>query len=84
VFGVVDAYDAMTSRRPYRQAMSREQACIEIARNAGTQFDPHVVEAFLVMIRRSPEGAYEGGDTFRSIVKRSPEAKGDALGVKTG
>ena len=84
VFGVVDAYDAMTSRRPYRQAMSREQACIEIARNAGTQFDSHVVEAFLVMIRRSPEGAYDGGDAFRSIVQRSPEAKGDALGVKTG
>lgn len=59
VFGVVDAYDAMTSRRPYRQATSREHAAIEIARNSGTQFDPQVVDAFLVMIRRSPEGVLE-------------------------
>ncbi len=83
VFGVVDAYDAMTSRRPYRQAMSREQACIEIASNAGTQFDPQVVEAFLVMNRRIPEGTYEGGDTFHAIVKRAPEPAGDALGAMT-
>src|SRR3990172_3011134 len=62
VFGVVDAYDAMTSRRPYRQAMSRDQACIEIERHSGTQFDPAVVEAFLVMVRRSPEGTYEEND----------------------
>jgi diguanylate cyclase (GGDEF)-like protein/putative nucleotidyltransferase with HDIG domain len=84
VFGVVDAYDAMTSRRPYRQAMSRDQACIEIASNAGTQFDPQVVEAFLVMIRHSPEGMYESGDTFRTAAKRPAKAQGDALRVKTG
>jgi diguanylate cyclase (GGDEF)-like protein len=73
VFGVVDAYDAMTSRRPYRQAMSREQAAIEIARNSGTQFDPHVVEAFLVMIRRSPEGAFEDATGYRSTTGQSRE-----------
>lgn len=56
VFAVVDAYDAMTSRRPYRDAMPREAALLEVARNAGTQFDPHVVDAFLVMIRRNPDG----------------------------
>jgi HD-GYP domain-containing protein (c-di-GMP phosphodiesterase class II) len=44
--------------------MSREQACIEIARHSGTQFDPDVVEAFLVMIRRSPEGVYEEQEPF--------------------
>ncbi len=66
VFGVVDAYDAMTSRRPYRQSMSREQAAIEIARNSGTQFDPHVVEAFLVMIRRSPEAVFEDETAYGS------------------
>src|SRR3970282_882198 len=66
VFGVVDAYDAMTSRRPYRQAMSRDQACTEIERNSGTQFDPAVVEVFLVMVRRSPEGMYEESDSYGS------------------
>jgi len=73
VFGVVDAYDAMTSRRPYRQAMSREQAAIEIARNSGTQCDPQVVEAFLVMIRRSPERVIEDGTPYGSAIRQSRE-----------
>ncbi len=81
VFGVVDAYDAMTSRRPYRQAMSREQACIEIASNAGTQFDPQVVEAFLVMIRRSPEGMYEDGTGYPPADHRSAQPEPDAAKV---
>ncbi len=81
VFGVVDAYDAMTSRRPYRQAMSREQACIEIASNAGTQFDPQVVDAFLVMIRRSPEGSYEDGTGYQPAKYRSAQPEPDAAKV---
>ncbi len=84
VFGVVDAYDAMTSRRPYRQAMSREQACIEIARNAGTQFDRTVVESFLVVIRRSPEGQYEEQDAFAPPTSRGPEQKRDDAKVSVG
>jgi len=62
VFAVVDAYDAMTSRRPYRDAISRDAALIEIAGHAGTQFDPKVVQAFLMVVRRSPEGFYEESD----------------------
>ncbi|MCH8919937.1 MAG: diguanylate cyclase [Chloroflexi bacterium] len=81
VFGVVDAYDAMTSRRPYRQAMSREQACIEIASNAGTQFDAQVVDAFLVMIRRSPEGMYEDGTGYQPADHRSAQPESDAAKV---
>jgi putative nucleotidyltransferase with HDIG domain len=84
VFGVVDAYDAMTSRRPYRQAMSREQACIEIARNAGTQFDRTVVESFLVVIRRSPEGQYEEQDAFAPPTSRGPVRKRDDVKVSVG
>lgn len=56
IFSVVDAFDAMTSRRPYRDAMPRESALMEIARNSGTQFDPRMVEAFLTMIRSDPDG----------------------------
>jgi putative nucleotidyltransferase with HDIG domain len=47
IFSVVDAYDAITSHRPYRAARSHEEALAEIQRHTGTQFDPKVVEAFL-------------------------------------
>jgi diguanylate cyclase (GGDEF)-like protein/putative nucleotidyltransferase with HDIG domain len=47
VLSVADAYSAMTNDRPYRLAMSREQAVEELRRGAGTQFDPRVVEAFV-------------------------------------
>jgi putative nucleotidyltransferase with HDIG domain len=47
VFAVADAFDAMTSTRPYRGPMSVEEAVSEIQRCSGTQFDPVVVKAFL-------------------------------------
>jgi diguanylate cyclase (GGDEF)-like protein len=42
-----DAYHAMTSDRPYREAMSHAEAMAELGRNAGTQFDPEVVQALV-------------------------------------
>jgi len=47
IFAVVDAFDAMTSNRPYRGARSYECARTEIASCSGKQFEPGVVEAFL-------------------------------------
>jgi HD-GYP domain-containing protein (c-di-GMP phosphodiesterase class II) len=44
---VCDAYHAMTSDRPYRKALAEDVALGELQRNAGTQFDPAVVERFL-------------------------------------
>jgi len=46
IFSVVDTFDAMTSDRPYRAAMSIAVARDEITRCAGTQFDPRASEAF--------------------------------------
>lgn len=46
IFSVVDTFDAMTSDRPYRKALSIQAARDEILRCAGTQFDPRVSEAF--------------------------------------
>ena len=47
ILAVVDAYDAMTSQRPYREALPVASARAELERCAGTQFDPQVVDAFL-------------------------------------
>jgi len=47
IIAVADAFDAMTSDRPYRSAMSVKEAIDEIKRSAGAQFDPVVVTAFL-------------------------------------
>jgi two-component system, cell cycle response regulator len=46
IVAVCDAFDAMTSDRPYRRAMSADAAVAELLRHAGTQFDPDVVAAF--------------------------------------
>lgn len=50
VIAVADAFDAMTSDRPYRQAMSFAQAMAELKRCRGTQFDPAVVDALVSWI----------------------------------
>lgn len=47
ILAIADAYDAMTSDRPYRQAMSHEQAVDELKRFAGIQFDANLVELFI-------------------------------------
>jgi HD-GYP domain-containing protein (c-di-GMP phosphodiesterase class II) len=50
VFAIADSFDAMTSDRPYRAALSLEAALDEIRVGAGTQFDPDVVAVFLGMV----------------------------------
>lgn len=47
VLAVADAFDAMTSDRPYRPALTRDEALAEVARGAGTQFDPEIARVFL-------------------------------------
>lgn len=50
IVAIADAFDAMTSDRPYRKAMSSALAVAELRRCAGTQFDPELVEIFLAVI----------------------------------
>ena len=56
VLAVADAFDAMTSDRPYRPALSELRAVAELERCAGTQFDPEVVAVFVEAWR---QGALE-------------------------
>ncbi|MCL5102852.1 MAG: response regulator [Armatimonadetes bacterium] len=57
ILSVADAFEAMTSDRPYRRAITSSVAIQELRSNAGTQFDPNVVEALAIVIgRQADEG----------------------------
>jgi diguanylate cyclase (GGDEF)-like protein len=66
---VADSFSAMTQDRPYQSRMSLEDACAELERCAGTQFDPEVVRAFVEEVRKGPaeweDGA--GGDLGEAL-----------------
>ncbi|MBA4370594.1 MAG: hypothetical protein C0418_03325 [Coriobacteriaceae bacterium] len=55
VLAAADAYVAMTSDRPYRKALSRDQSILELETKAGTQFDPEVVEVLVRILRSGSE-----------------------------
>jgi two-component system cell cycle response regulator len=59
VVAVCDAFDAMTTNRPYRQRIGEPAAVSELRRCAGTQFDPTVVEAFVRVLEREMDAAAE-------------------------
>ncbi len=63
ILSVADSFDAMTSDRPYRKALTIETAVKELRDNAGTQFDPEIVQIFVEII--------EEGTLFRSRVATS-------------
>ncbi len=64
---VADAFEAITADRPYRTALGRELALAELHANAGSQFDPRVVEAFCRAL-----GA--GGDVVERLIERGDES----------
>lgn len=63
IFAVVDVWDALRSDRPYRPALSMEDAIFTIQSKSGTHFDPKIVETFMEMIREmdlaGTESVYE-------------------------
>lgn len=52
IVAVIDAFDAMTSDRPYHKKMSVDEAVLELKRCEGTQFDPDVVDAFIDVVEK--------------------------------
>jgi len=56
IVSIADAYDAITSDRPYHKAQTHEWAAAEINRCSGTQFDPKVVEAFNLALEHGIPG----------------------------
>jgi HD-GYP domain-containing protein (c-di-GMP phosphodiesterase class II) len=54
IFSVVDAFDAMTTDRPYRRALTIPEALRRLDSGAGTQFDPDVVKSFMGLVERLP------------------------------
>jgi putative nucleotidyltransferase with HDIG domain len=54
IVGLADAWDAMTTDRPYHRALTLEEAAEEIRRGRGSQFSPAVVDAFFAVLRRRP------------------------------
>jgi diguanylate cyclase (GGDEF)-like protein/PAS domain S-box-containing protein len=55
ILSIVDAYDAITSERPYKKAMSHEEALEELQRCAGTQFDPNLVDKFIELLEQNKD-----------------------------
>ncbi len=53
IIGIVDAYCAMITDRPYRKALTQEEAIAELKKGAGTQFDPELVAKFIKCIKES-------------------------------
>jgi putative nucleotidyltransferase with HDIG domain len=54
VVGFADAWDAMTIERPYQRALRMDEALAEVRDNRGTQFSPHVVDAFFAAVSKRP------------------------------
>src|SRR4051794_7819084 len=57
IVGVADSFDAMTSARPYRAPLSVGSALSDLVRLAPEKFDPHVVQALLIQVRRDAVGS---------------------------
>jgi HD-GYP domain-containing protein (c-di-GMP phosphodiesterase class II) len=70
-----DAYNAMTTDRPYRKALDRDAALAEMRANAGSQFDPRVVAA-LVHVVEQGEPILARSDDVRAVLVSSRVARG--------
>jgi putative nucleotidyltransferase with HDIG domain len=66
ILAVADSFEAMTSARPYRRALSREEVVKELRQGAGIQFDPYLVEVFIGIIKAGLPGKIKIGQDSTS------------------
>ena len=70
VFRIIDSYDAMTSPRAHRDALSVDETLEEIAKGAGREFDPEMVDAFIDHIKHPDKVAGNAGTGTRAVEGR--------------
>jgi HD-GYP domain-containing protein (c-di-GMP phosphodiesterase class II) len=63
-----DAYSAMTTTRPYRKAMARADAVAELRDNAGSQFEPRIVDALIRVLDETEEASESYSDAVRAVL----------------
>lgn len=80
IIAVADAYNAMTSNRPYRDAMPSQVARLRLAQAVGSQFDTSVVAAFEAILATADENYRSGADS-RFIFDWNGAAEGEASGA---
>ena len=66
ILAIADTYDALTSSRPYREAMDHGEACVEIEWCSGSQLDPQLVSVFLRCVSRREEASF--GEIFSADI----------------
>lgn len=75
IISVVDAFDAMTRERIYRQPVTTEAALLELVRCRATQFDPEVVDEFVRYIKNYPVNVAESTKPWYAIVGEQPPVR---------
>jgi len=76
ILGVVDAYDALLSERPYSGSLNQQQALAELLAHRGSQFDPRIVNAFLALLNEDGAVALEAEDKESAV---APNIKREIL-----
>jgi HD-GYP domain-containing protein (c-di-GMP phosphodiesterase class II) len=74
-----DAYSAMTTDRPYRKAMARVDAIAELRGNAGSQFEPRIVDSLIKVLDETEEVAESYSDAVRAVLAGQHTATAAAM-----
>ena len=82
ITAVCDVFDALISKRHYKEAWTLQDALAEIARQAGRQFDPRLVEAFLALVPELPASLIGGHPGADQILRETALRGGDVASVE--